>query len=30
MTKPQLKLGKILAPAADDQLQMQGDLSFPA
>ena len=29
MTKPQLKLSKILAPAADDQLQMQGDLSFP-
>ncbi len=28
MTKAQLKLGKLLAPPADDQLQMQGDLSF--
>ncbi|MCC6765931.1 MAG: thrombospondin type 3 repeat-containing protein [Deltaproteobacteria bacterium] len=29
MTKAQLKLGKLLAPAGDDQLQMQGNLSFP-
>ncbi len=29
MTKAQLKLGKLLAPALDDQLQMQGNLSFP-
>ncbi len=29
MTKAQLKLNKLLAPGADDQLQMQGDLSFP-
>jgi hypothetical protein len=28
MTKAQLKLNKLLAPAADDQLQAQGDLSF--
>jgi hypothetical protein len=29
MTKPQLKLNRLLAPTADDQLQMQGDLDFP-
>jgi hypothetical protein len=29
MNKAQLKLNKLLAPAADDQLQMQGDLLFP-
>jgi hypothetical protein len=29
MTKAQLKLNKLLAPTGDDQLQMQGDLSFP-
>lgn len=28
MTKPQLKLTRLLAPAGDDQLQMQGDLNF--
>jgi hypothetical protein len=28
MTKAQLKLGKLLAPAGDDQLQMQAKLSF--
>lgn len=28
MTKAQLKLGKLLAPTGDDQLQMQGKLSF--
>jgi hypothetical protein len=28
MTKAQLKLNKLLAPAADDQLQAQGDLGF--
>jgi len=28
MTKPQLKLGKLLAPAGDDQLQAQGMLNF--
>jgi hypothetical protein len=29
MTKAQLKLGKLLGPAGDDQLQMQGTMSFP-
>jgi len=29
MTKAQMKLGKLLAPTGDDQLQMQGTLSFP-
>ncbi len=29
MTKAQLKLNKLLAPAGDDQLQLQGTLSFP-
>ncbi|MEO6027465.1 MAG: thrombospondin type 3 repeat-containing protein, partial [Candidatus Binatia bacterium] len=29
MTKAQLKLGKLLAPAGDDQLQLQGNMSFP-
>jgi len=29
MTKAQLKLNKLLAPAGDDQLQVQGNMSFP-
>jgi len=29
MTKPQLKLGKLLAPTLDDQLQASGTMSFP-
>ena len=29
MTKAQLKLGKLLGPGGDDQLQMQGNMSFP-
>jgi hypothetical protein len=29
MTKPQIKLGKLLAPPGDEQLQVQGNISFP-
>ncbi len=29
MTKAQLKIGRLLAPAGDEQLQAQGILSFP-
>jgi hypothetical protein len=29
MTKAQVKLGKLLAPAGDEQLQVKGNISFP-